>query len=124
LAHGVSTPVVFSRPGQYEIGGGKQKTAFSEGTVYFRHGAKGEPDDSDDLRRFVERRIEEIRKSWLDGIVKAVEMPAGSQVQIVTPSTGGDVRAVRLVNDPSAPAYYRVPIDQTHPYRQKEVAKE
>jgi hypothetical protein len=28
------TPVVFQRPGTYDIGGGKQKTAFSVGTVY------------------------------------------------------------------------------------------
>lgn len=38
-----STPVVFERPGTYDIGGGKQKTAFSAGSVYFRHGAKSEP---------------------------------------------------------------------------------
>ena len=39
----VAVPVVFSKPGTYDVGGGKQKTAFSGGTVYFRHGAKSEP---------------------------------------------------------------------------------
>src|SRR6266581_3080482 len=35
----VSIPMVFTAPGTYDIGGGKQKIAFSLGTVYFRHGA-------------------------------------------------------------------------------------
>jgi len=123
--YGVSNLLVFSKPGTYDVGGGKQKTAFSAGTVYFRHGAKSEPGNSDDLRWFLERRIEEIRKSWLDGIVKVVEAPAGSHVQIVTSTPGAEVpSSVRLVSDPSAPAYYQVPIDQTHPFRQKDVVAE
>ena len=36
----VPVPIVFTAPGTYDIGGGKQKTAFSKGTVYFRHGPK------------------------------------------------------------------------------------
>jgi predicted HTH transcriptional regulator len=47
---GVDSPLVFSKPGTYDVGGGKQKTAFSAGTVYFRHGAKSEPANADDLR--------------------------------------------------------------------------
>jgi predicted HTH transcriptional regulator len=43
-------PIVFTAPGTYDIGGGKQKRAFGQGTVYFRHGAKSEPGTSDDLR--------------------------------------------------------------------------
>ena len=30
----------------------------------------------------------------------------------------------RITDDKSAPAYYAVPIDTTHPYRQKEVVRE
>ena len=123
--HGVPNPLVFSKPGTYDIGGGKQKTAFSAGTVYFRHGAKSEPSNSDDLRWFLERRIEEIRKSWLDGIVKVVEAPTGSHVQIVTSASTAEMPSpVRLVNDPAAPAYYQVPVDETHPFRQKDVVAE
>ena len=33
-------PIVFCRPGTYAVGGDRQKTAFSAGTVYFRHGSK------------------------------------------------------------------------------------
>lgn len=124
LIHAVSVPIVFSKPGTYDIGGGKQKTAFSGGAVYFRHGAKSEPGNSEDLRLFLDRRIEEIRKSWFEGIVKVVEAPPGSQVQIVAKTSEDHGSAVRLVNDPKAPAYYRVPVDETHPYRQKEVIEE
>jgi hypothetical protein len=118
-----SIPIVFSRVGSYGVEGGKQKTAFSAGTVYFRHGAKSEPGNSDDLRRFVDRRLEEIRRSWLDGITKVVEAPAGSKVQIVSMEDTPSAPSVRLVNDPSAPEFYRAPIDLTHPFRQKEVVE-
>ena len=40
----VSIPLVFEKPGTYDIGGGEQRTAFSVGTVYFRHGAKSKPE--------------------------------------------------------------------------------
>jgi predicted HTH transcriptional regulator len=33
LVGGVTVPLVFSKPGTYDIGGGKQRTAFSAGTV-------------------------------------------------------------------------------------------
>jgi hypothetical protein len=31
---------------------------------------------------------------------------------------------MQLTNDPGAPAYYAVPLDETHPHRQKEVVRE
>lgn len=122
VVKGVTTPVVFVKPGTYDTGAGRQKTSFSAGTVYFRHGAKSEPGNADDLRWFIERRVEELRKSWLEGIVKVVEAPAGSDIQIV-PASAAQASA-HLVNDSSAPDYYRVPIDITHPFRQKEVVEE
>ena len=121
-------PLVFTKVGTYEHAPGKQKTVFSAGTVYFRHGAKSEPGTSDDLREFLAREVEATKKSWLDGIAKVVEAPLGSRVAILPPSdqpTGpsGSI-PVRLTNDPTAPAYYAVPIDASHPYRQKEVVTE
>jgi len=121
----VKVPIVFSKPGTYDIGGGKQKTAFSAGTVYFRHGAKSEPGNSDDLRTFQENRIEEMRKAWFEGIVKVVEAPPGSQIQIAPPqSPDAAVTAVRLVNDPAVPAFRQLSVDETHPFRQKDVVEE
>lgn len=72
---GVRVPLVFTRVGTYEVSEAKQKTAFSQGTTYFRHGAKSEPGTSEDLRIFLDREIERTRKSWLDGIAKVVEAP-------------------------------------------------
>ena len=54
IVGGVSVPLIFTEVGTYPIEGGKQKTAFSKGSVYFRHGAKSEPGTSEDLRRFLE----------------------------------------------------------------------
>lgn len=126
---GVSkTPIVFTRVGTFEPTPGQQKTLFSVGTVYFRHGAKSEPGTSDDLRQFIDRQLDEIKKSWLDGISKVVEAPPGARIAIVAPGAqsaiAGGALPLRLTDDPAAPAYYAVPIDTTHPYRQKEVVKE
>jgi Putative DNA-binding domain/EC042_2821-lke REase len=121
-------PLVFTRVGTYEVAHGRQKTVFSVGTVYFRHGAKSEPGTSEDLRIFLERELALIKRSWLDGIAKVVEAPAGSRFAILPPETepAGPSGALplRLTDDPTAPAYYAVPIDTTHPFRQKEVVRE
>jgi Putative DNA-binding domain len=121
-------PIVFTKVGTYEYEPGKQKTAFSVGTVYFRHGAKSEPGTSDDLRQFLERELEAIRHVWLDGIAKVVEAPSGSRIAVLPPESNpvgpSGALPLRLTNDPNAPPYYAVPIDSTHPFRQKEVIRE
>jgi hypothetical protein len=99
-------PIVFQKPGTYDTGTRGQKTAFSVGTVYFRHGAKSEPGTSDDLRAVVERQLEVIRHSWIKGVRKVVQAPAGSQIIAVRPGeksgTTSFASTVRVVNDPSA----------------------
>ena len=107
LIHPVSIPLIFQRPGTYAVGSGKQCTAFSNGTVYFRHGAKSEPGTSDDIRKVIERQLELIRKSWLKGVRKVVQAPAGSQIVAISTAKRGiasDILAatVRVVNDPAA----------------------
>lgn len=122
---GSSIPIVFTSPGTYDIGGGKQKTAFSRGTVYFRHGAKSEPGNSDDLRVALERELDRVRSSWLDGIAKVVTAPVGATVSVLSDEvrlTGSDAAtAVRLVNDDTAPAFKAMRTDLLYPYRQKEL---
>ena len=81
----VSIPIVFQRPGTYDIGSGKQRTAFSLGTIYFRHGAKSEPGTSDDIRAVLDRQLELIRKSWLKSVKKVVQAPPGSEFTVVRP---------------------------------------
>ena len=44
LVHGSGIPVIFEKPGTYDIGGGRQHSAFSAGMVYFRHGARANPE--------------------------------------------------------------------------------
>lgn len=121
----VSIPIVFTAPGTYEVGGGKQKTAFSKGTVYFRHGAKSEPGTSDDLRAALTRELDRIRSSWLDGITKVVTAPVGATISVlpgeVQLSGAEGATGVRLVNDEGAPAFKAFRTDLLYPYRQKEL---
>lgn len=81
----VPVPMVFIQPGTYDVGERKQKTAFSRGSIYFRHGAKSEPGNSKDLREWVERELERIRKLWLVNIRKVVYAPTGYKVELLPP---------------------------------------
>jgi len=121
----VQFPLVFQNPGQYAVGDGKQKTAFSRGTVYFRHGAKSEPGNTDDIRKTVERKLETIRREWLQGVRKVVKAPPGAQVNVMPPeiiqTTDRAAIPIRIVDDPSAPPYRVIDPDVSHPYRQKEL---
>ena len=125
IIFGVSLPMIFTRPGTYNIDGGRQKTVFSKGTIYFRHGAKSEPGDSNDLSRVIEERLEEIRKSWLSGVRKVVSAPIGHVVQVLPPDVKMSIRSdaipMRITNNKEAPAYKLETPDSTYPYRQKEV---
>ncbi len=121
-------PIVFTKVGTHEVTPGRQKTAFSAGTVYFRHGAKSEPGTSDDLRVFLEREVEIIRHSWLDGIKKVVDAPSGSRIAVLPPGSQpiefhGAI-PIRLVNDQGAPEYRHIPRDESHPHRAKEIVAE
>ena len=124
---GVTIPLIFTQPGNYDIGGGKQKTAFGRGTIYFRHGAKSEPGNSKDLRDCINREIEKVRKSWLGNIRKVVAAPTGYKVAVLPPeiveSSLPTATPIRLVDDASAPAYRKIDPDSTHPHRQKEVVQ-
>lgn len=127
IVSGVFFPIVFVNPGTYDTGDGKQKTAFGKGTVYFRHGAKSEPGNYQDLKECIERAIERNRKSWLRNIRKVVEAPIGHTVRILPPevveSENQSAIPIRLVDDPTAPMYRKINPDQTHPYRQKEIVQ-
>jgi len=106
VVRSVTVPIVFQKPGTYDVGAGRQKTAFGLGTVYFRHGAKSEPGNSEDIRAVIERQLESIRRSWIKGVRKVVQAPEGSQIITVRPSgnIGGSSVSpiVRAVKDPKA----------------------
>lgn len=122
-----TAPIAFNRVGTYTPeGASAQKTAFSKGTVYFRHGAKSEPGTSSDLRDFIERRLDQVREKWLGGIRQVVEAPEGALVAMVESvhAGGGPPTEIRLTDDPGAPVYGQLDPDRTHPFRQKEVIEQ
>ena len=73
---GVPVPLVTVAAGNYhDPHTGRQKTAYSQGVVYFRHGAKSEPGTTEDLERFLKREIEAVRESWLSNLRRVAEAP-------------------------------------------------
>ncbi|MFN7987946.1 MAG: ATP-binding protein [Thermoanaerobaculia bacterium] len=122
--HAAEIPLVFTEAGSYTVTG-RAKSAFAPGTVYFRHGPKSEPGTTDDLRQAIERRIESVRAAWTAGIARVIEAPPGSQVFVLPPemplSSDPAAQPFRLDSDPNAPGVVALPIDRTHPNRQRDV---
>ena len=117
--------LVFEKVGTYQLENGKQRNAFSQGTIYTRHGAKSEPVSSDDIRRFVERRVEALRREWMAGVRKVVNAPAGATISVVPrgvqQSQDPAAMPIRITDNPNAPEYRLVDPNITHPWRQKEL---
>jgi len=113
-------PIMFGKPGTYADGAG-QKTAFGQGTVYFRHGAQSAPGATADLRDSIDR----IRREWGRDLRRVIDAPLGSVVEVRSPGVGleetSHAEAIRLTDDPDAAPYRIVNPDQTHPYRTKEI---
>lgn len=99
-----SIPMIFTRQGAYDVGGGRQLAAFAKGSVYFRHGAKSEPGNTVDLRKSIERELTRVRKGWLRNIRKLIYAPSGEVME----SELGGAHPIRVVDDPNAPAYRQV----------------
>jgi hypothetical protein len=124
----VDIPMIFTKPGTYDIGANKQKTAFSQGTIYFRHGSKSEPGNRDDLASWRDREVARVRKSWLGGIRQVVETSADDTVAVISsspslPQTGAVVQA-RLSSDPSAVPLVPGNTEEIWPHRQVDLIKE
>jgi hypothetical protein len=92
---------------------------------YARHGAKSAPATQADLRRFIDRRVKELRREWLSGIRQVVTAPRGSEIVAIerTEDEEGEA-AIRITTDKNAPLFRAVDWDVTHPYRQKELLQE
>jgi|SRR5262245_31317051 len=128
ISRAPSVPIAFTKPGTYPIEGGRQKSAFSAGTIYFRHGAKSEPCSAEDLREFMEHEIAIRREGWLGNIRKVVEAPPGSHVAVLPPGSPAPSiepagTPIRLVDDPNAPALGFLHPDASHPYRLIDVVR-
>ena len=83
LINAPDSPIVFQKAGTYLVEKNRQQTVFSQGTVYFRHGAKTESGTTDDLRKFISGRVREMQDQLVKGLRKVSEAPRGSQLQIV-----------------------------------------
>lgn len=126
------SPLIFVKAGTYRhvkqpSGKEEEKIAFREGILYVRHGAKSEPATSQDLERFIERRVETLRKAWLGGIRKVMDAPHESDVlvyQTTERDDQGKPLQIRVTNDPEATLFGRVDANITHPHRQTEVIRE
>lgn len=141
-------PMVFESAGAYLSRSGKEKRAFSEGTLYFRHGAKSEPGTSGDLAAFVEREVAVVREVWLGRLRQVVEAPPDASVQVVPAEgvrlddvlkvfaehdipvdfiagTSADSSEVTiwLTNRPSAPEYKLAAPNLTHPNGKKRFSR-
>jgi hypothetical protein len=125
---GASRPLLFEKPGTYPGEEGKQRTAFAQGTLYVRHGAKSEPATSEDIAKIFERLLQSVRKEWMTGVRRVVNAPAGSTVSVLPPgirqSDSPDATPIRITDNPSAPEYRLVDPDASHPWRQKELLAE
>jgi hypothetical protein len=116
-------PLTFVRPGTYPDPGrpDRQKSAFGRGP-YFRHGAKSEPATRDDLRQFIERRLEAVRQGWLGAIRRVMAAPDGTEIVAIERSESEEgERAIRITTDENAPLYRAVDLDDIHQYRQTEL---
>jgi hypothetical protein len=93
--------------------------------AFFRHGAKSVPASRDDLRRFMERRLADVRKRLIGDIKRVITAPEGSEILAIERAEDehGE-RVIRITTDEHAPLYRAVDFDVTHPYRQKELIAE
>lgn len=125
LINAPDSPLVFEKVGTCAIDAKQQHTAFSQGTVYFRHGAKSEPGTSDDIRKFIEKRVQEMSQTLVKGLRKLPSAPRGAELRVVPRgiraiSPEGAV-PVRLSNNPDARGILVTDRHEMFPYRQKEV---
>lgn len=126
ISAAVGCPYVFAKPGTYPSGDGAQGRAFSQGTVYFRHGAKSEPAEREDIRAFIERELERIRKGWLRDIRRLISASDETEMALIKRGVGSGAarEQVQITTDPGAPVYGMIDPDSLHPYIQKEVVAE
>jgi hypothetical protein len=128
LVSAADVPIVFTKPGEYETTDKKKKVAFTQGTVYFRHGSKSEPGNRDDLLKWREREIERARKTWMTGIRKVVETAPRDSVtvfpsSVLAPNYGSIVKAA-MSTDPSAVRIVPGNAEEIWPHRQGDVIRE
>jgi hypothetical protein len=93
--------------------------------AFFRHGGKSRPATSEDLRRFMERRVAAVKRRLAADITRVITAPEGSEIVAIERAEDEQgERVIRITTDEHAPLYRAVDFDLTHPYRQKELIAE
>lgn len=121
------TPIAFTKAGSDVVDGGKQKPAFVKGSVYFRHGAKSEPGNTNDIRRAIDHVVNRNKKTWFEGVRKISNIKDGDEV-IVSKSKMEGQKVLhpvpgRIVSDKSAPTFRPDNAAAIWPHRSKELLK-
>lgn len=101
-------PIIFTKAGSDIAENGKQKPAFTRGSMYFRHGAKSEPGTNTDIKNSIEKALSQIKKSWFKGVRKIANIQAGEEV-IINKAQGKQQpsfqkTAGKIVTDKNAPS--------------------
>lgn len=122
------TPIVFTKPGADILEGNKQRPAFVRGSVYFRHGAKSEPGNTNDIRIALERALNRTKKSWFDGVRKISNIKSGDEVIVQSRSATNQSKIiqhvpVRIVSDKGAQSFRPDNAAELWPHRSKEIVK-
>jgi hypothetical protein len=125
LVGGADIPIVFTKPGAYEVDG-RPKSAFAQGTVYFRHGAKSEPGNRDDLAAWLQREVARHRQELMRGMRKVVTAPRGHIVAVVPPGSAVTAAAsaplaARITADVNAARIVPGNAEEIWPHRQKDL---
>jgi hypothetical protein len=108
LIPSVDMPLVFQKPGSYSDTPNSPKvhTAFYMGTMYFRHGAKSEAGNGEDIRKIINRKLAETKKSWLKNVRKVAMAPSDTEIVAIPKISKGNpinlATVVHSVNDPNA----------------------
>jgi hypothetical protein len=93
--------------------------------AFFRHGARSVPATRDDLKKFMDRRLAQVRKRLIGDIKRVITAPEGSEIVAIERAEDEQgERVIRITTDEHAPLYRAVDFDVTHPYRQKELIAE
>ena len=93
--------------------------------AFFRHGARSAPATRDDLKKFMDRRLAQVRRRLIVDIKRVITAPEGSEIVAIERAEDEQgERVIRITTDEHAPLYRAVDFDVTHPYRQKELIEE
>jgi hypothetical protein len=104
--------------------------ALSSSGFYFRHAEQTEPATSADMRAFIERLLTRVQRRWLQRFRRVMQRPVARLLEPARRHVAKEFQArenlkpVRIVTDPDAPALHPQDVDRLYPWRQKDLLRE